>query len=74
MKKKISEINGLILSNKQMKELKGGRIIVGGTEKKACGTTCSVNASYKCATNAMNACVCGGATADGGFSVGACAA
>jgi hypothetical protein len=69
MKKKIGEINGLLLSNKQMKELKGGTAWI---PQSACGTKCSVNATYICALNAMDKCVCGGSTGNNGFSVGEC--
>jgi hypothetical protein len=71
---KISQIRGVVLSNNQLKEVLGGGPTVpgGGSGPAACGTKCSVNANYKCATNAMGSCVCGGATADGGFSVGSC--
>ncbi len=69
MKKKIGEINGLLLSNKQMKDLKGGTRV-----PMACGTNCSVNTNYACAENALKMCVCGGATSDGGFKVDKCTA
>jgi hypothetical protein len=49
MKKKVNEIKGLLLSNKQMKELKGGLA--------ACvsrGGTCSLwNGSYMCTFNGI---------------------
>ncbi|MFH1003959.1 MAG: hypothetical protein V1781_00430 [Bacteroidota bacterium] len=57
MKKQFSEINGLLLSNKQMKTIKGGR-----DKKKPCGTFCTIpdHPNYGCAPIAIGGCYCRG--------------
>ncbi len=49
--KTMNEINGVALSSKQMKDLKGGRAV-------ACGTNCGGTTTSTCWKSTNNGCLC----------------
>lgn len=52
MKKKMNEISGTLLSNKQMRDLKGGQVI-------SCNKSCTVGSvSGRCKWTTLGACAC----------------
>lgn len=57
MKKQFSEISGVLLTSKEMKELKGGALI--GVGPKPCdGQECPIFGGTSCATIAVGGCWC----------------
>lgn len=64
MKKQFSEISGVFLTSKEMKELKGGAII--GVGPKPCdGQDCPIFGGTSCEPTAIGYCACS-KTATGG--------
>lgn len=61
MKKQFNEISGVLLTSKEMKELKGGAII--GVGPKPCdGQDCPIFGGTSCAPAQVGGCFCSKAT------------
>lgn len=64
MKKNFNEISGMLLTENQMKSLKGGTI-VGGTN--TCdGSVCPINRTWNCVEAKVGGCTCKGVATQGG--------